>query len=500
MKNYKKIFYLFGLFTVLVACNDAIDIDQPGRLDASAAFETVADLQAGLFGVYDNFDLSGEIAFSSIFTDELSIGFDNGGQGLADYGFVLNAGSTAPAAFWVGAYNAINSANRLIEAADLITPEAGEQEQLDDILGQAYALRALAHFFLQSYYSTNYADPDALGVIAVDFVPTIDQQLLRNTNGEVFGLITSDLDRADALLSDDTSDPTFINKDAVLALRARMAAYRGNYTLAATYSQTLLDKYGLANRAEYEALFLDTDNTEVIFKLERTIGDNFDGQGATGSPNAGGWAGARFAFVDATLSGSPYFEMGRSLFNLIDPADIRYDVNVAPTSLIDPDYAINDNPATDILVIQKYPGSEGQPLMNDLKVFRSSEMLLIRAEAYADAESFNGATNSTAALIKQLRDARFGTATALPVYANESEAFGAILDERRVELSFEGHRYKDLKRLGVRANRGVSKDAIDCAFNGACTLAATDFRFTLPLPIVEFNANPGLREQQNPGY
>jgi hypothetical protein len=86
------------------------------------------------------------------------------------------------------------------------------------------------------------------------------------------------------------------------------------------------------------------------------------------------------------------------------------------------------------------------------------------------------------------------------VYANESEAFGALLDERRVELSFEGHRYKDLKRLGARANRGVSKDAIDCAFNGACTLAATDFRFTLPLPIVEFNANPGLRDQQNPGY
>lgn len=500
MKNYKKIFYLFGLFTVLVACNDAIDIDQPGRLDANAAFESVADLQAGLFGVYDNFDLSGEIAFSSIFTDELSIGFDNGGQGLADYGFVLNAGSTAPAAFWVGAYGAINSANRLIEAADLITPEAGEQEQLDDILGQAYALRAFAHFFLQNYFSTNYADDNALAVIAVDFVPTIDQQLLRNTNGEVFGLITSDLDTANSLLSNDTSDPTVINKDFVLALRARMAAYRGNYTLAASASQTLLDKYGLANRAEYEALFLDTDNTEVIFKLERTIGDNYDGQGATGSPNAGGWAGARFAFVDATLAGSPYFEMGRSLFNLMDPADIRYDVNVAPTSLIDPDYVTNDNPALDILVIQKYPGSEGQPLMNDLKVFRSSEMLLIRAEAYADAGNFNGATNSTAALIKQLRDARFGTDTALPVYANESEAFGALLDERRVELSFEGHRYKDLKRLGARANRGVSKDAIDCAFNGACTLAATDFRFTLPLPIVEFNANPGLRDQQNPGY
>lgn len=256
MKNYKKLFYLFGLVTMFVACNDAIDIDQPGRLDANAAFENVDDLRAGLFGVYDNYDLSTEIAFSSIFTDELSIGFDNGGQGLADYGFVLNASSTAPASFWTGAYAAINSANRLIDAAELITPEADEEEDYNNILGQAYALRALGHFFLQSYYTTNYEDDNALGVIAVDFVPTIDQQLLRNTNGEVFGLITADLDQANALLSNDTSDPTFMNKDAVTALRARMAAYRGNYTLAATLSQQLLDKYGLANRAEYEAMFL----------------------------------------------------------------------------------------------------------------------------------------------------------------------------------------------------------------------------------------------------
>jgi len=500
MKNYKKIFYFLGLAVMLTACNDAIDITQPGRLDADAAFENVADLQAGLYGVYDNYDISTEIAFSSIFTDELSIGFDNGGQGLADYGFILNPGSVAPASFWTGAYAAINSANRLIEAAALITPEAGEQAQYNQILGEAYFLRALAHFFLQSYYSTDYEDDNALGVIAVDFVPTIDQQLLRNTNGEVFGLIEADLDRANTLMGNDTSDPTFANKDAVLALRARMAAYRGNYTLAATASQTLLDKYGLANRAQYEGVFLDTDNTEVIFKLERTNNDTYDRQGSTGSAATGGWAGARFAFVDATLSGSPYFEMGRSLFNLLDPADIRYDVNVAPTSLIDPDYATNNNPATDILVIQKYPGSEGQPLMNDLKVFRGSEMLLIRAEAYADAGSINGASNSAAALLKQLNDARFGTDTALPVFANETEAFAAILDARRIELAFEGHRYKDLKRLRARANKGVEKDPIDCAFNGACTLSATDFRFTFPLPIVEFNANPGLREQQNPGY
>ncbi|MFZ9032304.1 MAG: RagB/SusD family nutrient uptake outer membrane protein [Robiginitalea sp.] len=496
MKNLKNLFLIFGVFAGLVACNDAIEIDQPGRLDADAAFQTVADLQAGLFGVYDQFDLSPDIAFQSIFTDELSIGFDNGGQGLADYGFVLNAGSTAPAVFWTNGYDQLNAASRLIEASEIIEIEDGEQALFNQILGEAYALRAWGHFIMLSYFSTDYTDDNALSIINLDFVPTIDQQLLRNTNGETFALIDSDLDRANSLLSNATDDVTRINKDFIIALRARIAAYRQDYTTAASLSQQLIDKYPLANQAEYEAMFLDTSDGEVIFKLERTNNDTYDGQGATGSPTAGGWAGARFAFVDATLSGSPYFEMGRSLFNLMDPADVRYEVNVAPTSLIDPDYETNQNPATDILVIQKYPGSEGQPLMNDLKIFRASEMYLIRAEA-AVAQ---GSLGLAAELIQDIHNARFGTTTDLPSYASATEAYAAILTERRVELAFEGHRYLDLKRLGSRANQGVLKDAIDCAFNGACTLSASDYRFTLPLPIVEFNANPGLREQQNPGY
>ena len=498
MKNIRNILLTIGVFAGLASCNDAIEIEQPGRLDADAAFRTVNDLQAGLFGVYDNYDISTDIAFQSIFTDELSIGFDNGGQGLADYGFVLNAGSTAPATFWTNGYDQLNAASRLIEAALNLDPEeiAENPGLYNQVLGEAYALRAWGHFILLSYFSTDYTDDSALSIINLDFVPTIDQQLLRNTNGETFALINSDLTAANGLLGDDTSNKTRINKDFIIALRARIAAYRENYVAAATLSQQLIDKYPLANRAEYEAMFLDNEDGEVIFKLERTNSDTYDGQGATGSPAAGGWAGARFAFVDATLAGSPYFEMGRSLFNLMDENDVRYDVNVAPSSVIDPDYQANNNPASDILVIQKYPGSEGQPLMNDLKIFRSSEMYLIRAEAAVAQGNLGIAAN----LIKDIRDARFGEDTTAPSFGSPQAAYAAILNERRVELAFEGHRYFDLKRLGTRANQGVLKDPIDCAFNGACTLPADDYRFTLPLPIVEFNANPGLREQQNPGY
>ncbi len=497
----KKIIALFTCTVALWSCNDAIDIVQPGNLDPSLAFSSVSDLNAGLLGVYNVIDTSPEVQFNAIFTDELSIGFDNGGQGLGngEYGFLLNAGSAAPTANWLIFNGTLNATNRIITAAAGITPEAGEEAQYNEILGQALAIRAYAHFQLISYFSTDYTDNNALGSILIDFVPTTDQSLPRNTNGEIFAVINDDLTRAKNLISTEAAT-TFISKDFVTALQARIAAYTQDYTTANTLATELMGKYPLATRAEYVDVFKDSSNVGIIFKLERTINDDHDRQATTGSGFGAGWVGANFAFVDGTLDGSPYFEAGRSLFNLLDPTDVRYDVLINETSVISADYQNAADFATeDILVVGKYPGSE-KPLLNDLKVFRVAEMLLIKAEALADAGNINGAANSTAALIKQLRDARFGSDQPLPNYASATEAFGAILDERRIELAFEGHRWKDLKRMGVRGNRGIARDPLDCAVNNACTLEATDFRFTMPIPITELNANAAIRGQQNPGY
>jgi len=501
MKKIITFIFSLALFT---ACEDAIDIDQVGRITPDVAFQNLQDLQDGLIGVYTKYDLVQDIAHSSTFTDELSVGFISGGQRADDYQFILDATSLAAFTFWQRGYEEINEGTRLILAAESVPLEAGEQDAYNNILGQLHALRAYSHFKLLSYYSTDLTDDSALGVIAVDFIPSIDDAFPRNTNAEVFALIESDLEKAEALLEDQSSI-TFVSKDFVTALRARMATYRGQYGMAANYAQQLLDKYPIANREQYANMFLDSDNTEIIFKLERTRGDVFDRAGnGVSNMQSQSRAGAKFAFTDETINGGPYFEIGRSLFNLFDEDDIRFDVNVGPESKISPDYQnTEDFENDDILLVHKYPGSETQPLMNDLKVFRSAEMLLILAEAAADGGNFNGATNSTAAYIKQLRDARFGTDQPLPTYTNEAEAFAAILDERRIELAFEAHRFHDLKRLGTRANQEVLRDPLDCnviGVNGACSLPATDHRFTLPIPQAELIANPNLREQQNPGY
>jgi len=76
----------------------------------------------------------------------------------------------------------------------------------------------------------------------------------------------------------------------------------------------------------------------------------------------------------------------------------------------------------------------------------------------------------------------------------------AILFNRRVELSFEGHRFFDLKRRGLAIQRSAFGDIIDGSGTPAeiMVLPAGDYKFQLPIPTAEINANSNM--QQNPGY
>lgn len=195
----KKInFILIALIVSLFSsCEDALDIVQPGELGPDVTFQTVEDLQFGLNGVYAAIAGENPIAFSTVFTDEVAIGFANGGQGLngGEYVFNLNAASGDAAAIWNSNYSLVNRANRVIDGAKFVTPTAANQASYNDILAQAHILRAWGHFVLLSHFSTDLTSDSALGVIKLDFVPSVLDQLPRNTNGEVFALIDEDLDR-----------------------------------------------------------------------------------------------------------------------------------------------------------------------------------------------------------------------------------------------------------------------------------------------------------------
>lgn len=488
MKNIFKFIYACLILSVS-SCDDAIDIEQPGRLGADNAFQSVSDLQGALLASYNFLDTTFEIGFTSAMTDECYKGRDNGGQNSAELNFNINGGNSYASGIWSSYYGAIGMANRVIEAGDLVDRNENPSEY-DNIIGQAHAIRAYAHLGILTWFSTDYTNNDALaGLLLTSVTTDIFAQVPRSTNGEFYAAITQDLNTAEDLITSTVSNK-FIGVDAINAIRARMHAYKGDYAAAAGYAQTVLSSYNVTDATQFTNVFNDTDDTGVIFALERSIGDSYDGQGTAG----GGWAGSLYAFVDATEQGGPFMEMSRSVYNILaGTSDVRLSrsLNVAE-SIIGADYETNDNFLNDdVLLVYKYPGGV-QPLLNDLKVFRAAEMHLILAEAAADSGNFTDA----GVLVNQLRGLR--GADALDAPNSVQEAFGQILDERRLEFLFEGHRWIDMKRLGDRAGRTLDRDARECSFLSGCSLANSDYRFTLPIPASELSANQAA--EQNPGY
>jgi hypothetical protein len=328
------------------------------------------------------------------------------------------------------------------------------------------ALRAYAHFNLFRMFSTSYTDGAALAVAYVT-VPVVTEKFPRISVSDFYSSLAADLNEAAGLLNGiSTASNGYVTYDFVTALRARIALYKKDYSAAITYSNELINsgKYQLAdNQTEFDEIWNDGNlDTETIFKAKR-----LNGQGAIGNIFTAG--------DNATV----YLNPSEKLRNSITSGDLR-DVYFKTGSL------------SNQLEVNKYPGnSAGVIGLNDIKIFRISEIYLIRAEALANS----GQLATGSADYNAVAKARNGSHVDY-TFASTNDAKVVLLEERFREFAFEGHRFFDLKRTGT----DITRNATDCAttVNSACTLPASNFRFTMPIPTAERRINPGL--QQNPGY
>lgn len=508
-KNIKYIAFAAAMLLSSVSCSDAFDIVQDGEISETVVFNSATNLEKYLNGaVYGSLDNTTQIKFTSVFTDELRIGPSSVGGDLDLYRFVLTPNSGYAGSIWSGRYTTIKRVNTLLQGATNFTPASGDVAKYNNTLAEARAIRALAYIDLLAYFSTNMKDNAALGVMLTTTPAEVGDVLPRVANGDIWNVVEQDLDfaynniNATYQTSASRANNFFITKAAISAIKARMYAYRGMYPQAQTNANNAITESGLAltiatpiptgtpgaaawntafyalagGTSPYRRMWVDAAGTdENIFKLSRP---------AVGS---GGIAG-QWTTNTTNLAGAPQWTIGLNLYaGLINtPNDIRRYAFIDPTST-GIDY-----------VIDKYPGKGNTPLKNDIKMFRISEMKLILAECAAQT-SLTTAAN----YVKEVRTARVYSGTvATPVYTDKAAALRDILLERRVELALEGHRYIDLKRLGVEAGVGLSRNANDDKFSSATplTLSPTDYRFTLPIPTVEINGNPGIASQQNPGY
>lgn len=521
----KKIFNTVILASTIlfVSCgNDVLEPYTPGSLTEGVALTTSDDIDRLLNYSYSQLTNRTETVFSSVFTDEVGIGYANGGQGLnSEWVFFMNPAQGGPVTMWNMNYFALARLNRVIQFADKITPtSATDATKIQNIKAQALVMRAYCHLQILSYFSTNPKDDSALAGILADkvFLPA-EKQNPRATNAEFYKLIHVDLDTAIATFTANNTafNSIYANINFARGLKARAYMFKGDYVNAEKWADEVINKSGLtlANPAQYRSLFFTDNqpaNVEVIFKFKRT--NNQNGQG---SNLHNGWCS-----IAPNFAGSPFYEVGRSLHNIFNPtniaasniptqiSDVRAGVLIAPTSLVDANYATSsDYRKTDVLVVNKHGGTisgASTPVStatnafnNDIKVMRLSEMYLIKAEARAEASDFAGVVSA----LKAVTDAR--GAVAPSAASSKAVAFAQILTERRKELAFEGFRFLDLKRLGAIAGVTVDRDPADYSsssanFPGAnpSNMPMNSYKWTLPIPQDELNVNPNIT--QNPGY
>lgn len=522
----KKYFSLIIVFVSLVSCSDdLLDAFTPGVITEQIATRDSVELQKALARGLGRFTNREEYAFTSVFTDEAVPGFNNGGQGVGGtsnyYNFQLESNSDVAGALWTTCYFAISDFNLILDNIDNVTPkDAADQLLLRRIKAEALIMRAFAHAKITAYYSPNMSDPSALsGMLADKFYPSTIQ-LPRVTNAVMYQFIHKDLDDAIALYTNNVlpnrpaAEKTFFPTLALArAVKARVYAYQKDYVNAELFANQVIATSGVTvvSRANLGTVFHshnEAANTEVIFRLKRTIQQN-----AQGSNLHNAWVS-----VANRRNGSPFYEVGRGLFNVMNPTnndttadDGRAFLNVRPAaatvgSLIDPNYTTSANvKESDILVPFKHGGSVAATATNgfnpDFIQFRISEMYLIRAEARAAANDFTGTANA----LKVITDNRLTSQPAALNLTSRQQAFRAVLGERRKELCFEGHRYVDMKRL--YADAGVTSfdrhpvDYVGLNFPGANPANfpfAGNTRWALPIPLSELNANNSIT--QNPGY
>ncbi len=472
------LFLSFGFF----ACDDEINELQPFiEGNPETFFNSVATFQNGVDGIYRQFWLyyadagDGLQGIPDILSDNVIL-VQTGrtsNEDYFDYRYVPNTGGAIPL-YWSEAYEAVNAANLVIGQIDNLA----DGPEKNNILGQALAARALAHFDLARLFAkipTQSADANgSLGIIYVKVEdgdtgdPAVEPA--RETVASNYSEIIDDLVRASTLIGSDNGEGR-LDRNSVFGILSRVSLYNGQYSQAVAAANQVTTP--LATPAELDGVYTDSNNAGIVVEwaVNTSSESNFDNVGVLYSQSNS----------SATIS---EYAIDLEFFTNVDANDLRRNVM----------QFIGTNQDNDYNAVKKFLGETGQVNGRvDIKVMRSAEVLLNKAEAQYE----QGLETAALASLDELRDQRFTSYTG----GESGQALeDAIQFNRRVELSFEGHRFFDVKRRGEAINRSVFGDIIDGSGTPAevLTLPAGDFRFQLPIPVDEINANSNM--VQNEGY
>ncbi|MEC4113718.1 RagB/SusD family nutrient uptake outer membrane protein [Myroides pelagicus] len=220
----------------LASCSDdRLDATlDSGRDNTERPIESERDLRAVLTGAYSrmvqyNYYGRDIIIFGEVRSDNAyaEAGFSNRFQIVSQ--FNMNANTIYPSDSWEQILRVVSSANLAISSNVTI----GDPVNINHSKGEAYAVRALAHFDLLRLFGEQNVKGRALdgrGVpYMLNFADLDKNNYARKTVGEVRDLIYADLVSALELMNDGEQNKKRLTREAVLGLKSRIALFFSAY-------------------------------------------------------------------------------------------------------------------------------------------------------------------------------------------------------------------------------------------------------------------------------
>lgn len=451
------------LLTGLSSCKKFVETIQPrNELAADLVFTDDKTATAAMVGLYSNMN-SFNYFYANVLMNYLTAmqaddmyyytGFENYDVFLKN---TLLPSSQYVQSMWNDQYSYIYHANSCIEGlteATALTPSVKDQ-----LLGEAYFMRAFLHFYLVNMYG------DVPLITNTDYVANGVKP--REKTAAVYDQIIKDLKEAKSLMADNypTGNRVRPNKAAATALLARVYLYTKQWSLAETEATEVLGNSQYALLKDLNAVFLG-NSREAIWQLmpvNTALGRNT-------------WEG--FTSTPATPTGTPLFRLDTTnLIKKFEANDLRLTnwtgfrkLSSGATVYFPYKYKIRTN--------------NGAALTEYSMVMRLAEQFLIRAEARVQQDKLDdGRADLDSVRIR-------AGLTALPTSLDKSALLLAVEQERKVELFVEwGHRWFDLKRTG-RSNAVLQPIK-------SANWQATDTLYPIPSDARKTN----IHLSQNDGY
>lgn len=433
---------LLSSLLLLSACDSYLDIKPVGSVIPTTAQEYRA-LMARAYQLVPT--ERGAVCFRS---DEMQVSTDGYDQRL--YGDWERWNDAAPSPNtnqldWGGYYSTIFIANHVIENGHNITE--GTPDVVNQLVGEAYLLRAYMHFILVNLHGQPYTREGALSTKAIPLKLNNDLEvfLTRNTVEEVYTSILSDISHARELMTKESWEVEFSYRFTSLtvdAMESRTFLYMGEWQNALNASEALLRK-----KSSLEDLNADSPLLPNHFKSVESI--------------------TALEYMRSNVNNAN--RVPKAFLALYDEeGDLRLSFYFLP--------------ANEAGEVKSLKGGKNEFACS----FRVGEMYLNAAEAAANLNKLPEARTRLLQLMQKRYTPEAYAVKETAVNAmNQQELIKEILDERARELAYEGHRWFDLRR--------TTRPRIEKILDGkSYVLAQDDARYTLPIPKDAIAANPGL--------